>query len=866
MADLKSVSDYETICFGWIKALIKLIQEQKSMGKVVVLVAMSRKMPRLIEAIMKKMKKRGELSTDEIDTYNSCLFITEHVLPYILWDFDPEKQCVVIVDDAIYYGSTINQITGYIYYIINNGKKVSAKPYVIPVAVNEMVASGGSFQSKMQLMYADMQLLENTENVIKEKNIPFFTTQIAKDIISLCRPLDMEFPILRFNRSGTNDKEKDLHETLEKHFQDVYVYDIRHHVRERENNKWNTITNYNVLPKEGSKYDQWNNDFCKMRFFVSDESIQVVAFAPGALSEEAFTSEQPLFSDNRIQDMWDKVRKREMAKWPEDGNDDPITRSKRNAYEIQCARSKVIWANYLASFIYLLKHKETILKTISDVYGNEVSTTSPFYEDDTRQMLPPELVSSITASLNSCFLEWKNDEDCTFNSEHSAVLACQELIPEEYKAEYMEMNRKGLQRSNTAEEALSVMFSNQQLITNGGKMENDSLRRSLRLRFGITYNALVRKLAFPIGIKELWYNVHRWIDDSIDEGTVKPLYELVVLDGRAYWIRVFRAGENENPFSKMRRLCEFIIEKLKQKEIRSYVERSSVEDLLTLALEDPCNVILHTYKWEQFAKEKKKDSSLFYVTYKSKDDKPKNFVDFLIKQDYLQTSDSSGVERLSTIDDRIRIDTPLEALQEQAIADYIDVYYFYKKTRFQSYIMNNFFPQKRFEDDTKELINWCEIFSNFIGEHIKFEPSQDTQPNDFDDLDNSLNLIIQRTMKVENIAVDNSGKDNKNKTTIQLYLQKEEKNEDYNKFKDKLLSALVVKELFKNIFVRPEHDREERLAEIAEAYLNFIKEDSNDSNVILNFVGMSDENRQAEEKRKELVLSLQNILYRRVIA
>ena len=126
MTDLKSVSNYKKVRNDWAATLVILIQDQKRNGKMVVLVAMSRKMPRLIEAIMK------ELDADQVDTIKSCLFITEHVLPYVLRDFDPEKQCLVIMDDAIYYGSTINQITGYI------EKITSIRPFVMPVAINEV--------------------------------------------------------------------------------------------------------------------------------------------------------------------------------------------------------------------------------------------------------------------------------------------------------------------------------------------------------------------------------------------------------------------------------------------------------------------------------------------------------------------------------------------------------------------------------------------------------------------------------------------------------------------------------------------------------------------------------------------------------
>ena len=850
MDDLKHGIDFiEELCNDWLKALIELIRRLKSEGKKVVLVAMSRKMPRLFEVIKK------EFSDDESNTLKDCLFITEHVLPYFLHNFNSEEQCLVIMDDAIYYGSTINQITGYI------EKITSIRPFVMPVAINEVFGD---------LRYAKLIWMEDHQNAIKEKHIPFFTTQLTELILELRRPLDMEFPILRFDFSE-KDTHKNLHiafkersrEAFEKYFQkdddnnDIYV--IHHDINIRSNQEG--ATNYNVLPKKGSPYDQWNNDFCKMRFFVSDTSIQVVAFAPGILSEDTLTDEVPLFSDNRIQRMWDAVRVRKMAEWRKDETEteDFITKSIRDSYERQCARSRVIWANYLASFIYLLKHKKAICNTISDILEvkvEEVMNWPKFSKEDTQQMLPPELSQSMTDSLNRCFQEW-GDEDCAFNSIHSAVLANQELIPDEYKNEYIEITRNSMQRCSTAEEALSVLFSNQQLITNGGKMDNDALRRSLRLRFGVTYNALETKLAFPVGFNGLWRNIHKWIDKNIDEGAVKPRYERIIRDGKAYWIRTFRAGENENSFTKMRRLCEFVIQRLRQKEHRGYVERSSVEDILTLVWEDPCSIINYTYKWDAFYK--KKSESSFYLTYKTDDGMFHNFVDFLIMQDYLQTlMDSSGVERISTIQDDSQIVTSLSALQEQAIIDYIEAYYFY--SRYQLNITKSLFPKKGLGDDTNKLIAWRDNFDDYMKKFIISNTPKDTRRDDFDNLDQSLSDILQETIRAGELPIaDNSVTGNR--AIIQQRIKDTEKDEEYIQFKNKALVAIVVKELFKYSILGDKPKTDIEITKLAEAYLDFINE--NDK-VILNFLYLNETDRQTKEKQEEVIHSLQNILLRRI--
>lgn len=851
MVDLDSVQQYEELCSRWVETLSELIQEQKSKNKEVVLVAMSRKMPRLIEVI--KKKRYGHI-------LKNLQFITEHVLPYFLVQFDSERQCIVIVDDAMYYGSTIKQITSYIHRI------KSVKPYVIPVALSEMVGD---------LPYAEIlpkkyenNVIKEEDNVIKEKNIPFFTTQNAKHIIELGRPIDMEFPILQFKVNSAKLHGEKLSEVLTKYFpdEDDYVYSINHQIKSKDEKKWSYISNYNILPKEGTPYDHWNKDFSKMRVFVSDQDVQVVAYAPGILSESVLTGDEPLFSNNRIEELWEKVRDYKMASWPEGDEEDSVTKSLRDSYRMQCVRSKTIWANYLASFLYLLKQKEAICKAISEVFEDEVLNTASFVEEDTRQLLPPQLVSEITDSLTKCFRENFAEDGGAFYGLHSEVLASQELIPEECKADYVERNRKGWQRCSMVKEALSIMFANQLFIINDGGLGNDSVRRTQRLRFGVTYTALKNNLAFPLGIDGLWKSIHKWIDKNIDEGTVKPSYERVVVDGNVYWLRMFRAGENENSFTKIRRICEFIIGKVQQKENRSYVERSVVEDLLTLVWKDPCDIIEYSYKWDSF--DKKRIGSTFYLVYeeeegkKAEKDKSKRFLDFLINQDYLQViQDSSGISRLSTIED-VQVVTPLESAQEEAISDYVDAYYFYKKTRHQPYIMNNFFPQKdkeEFGEDYNKLVDWCRSFSDYMEKAISFGDSQKELSENFNDLDESLSHIIHQTIKVGKIA--NDDRENKNRIKIREYLQKEDVAE-YTRFKNKLLTAVVVKELFYQLFIAS--NEEKASVEVLESYLSFIHDEEENKAVVRNFIHMNDDDRNQIGNKEKVIRALQNILQHQI--
>lgn len=828
MIELNSEDKHLALYKTWKGSFEQLVRELVDQGKEVVFVAMSRKMPRLIEMVNKKFPD-GDL--------NKFQFVSEQVLPYILSNFKSERQRIVIADDAMYYGSTINRISGYIRAL------TSVKPYVCPVAVSEVVGP---------LSHADV--LQSQENSIQVQDIPFFTTQNAEWILRLNRPIDVEFPILHFDISLVPSKNKEMIENvLEEKFPNNDIYSIEHHVLdERE-----PVCNYNVLPKQGSAFDRWNKDFCKMRFFVSDQSVQVVAYAPGILPEAILNDSQQLFSDERIQQLWDEIKSYKVMLWPEtlpeEFQKDLLVNRYQTAYNTQCIRSKIIWANYLASYLYLLEQKESICSVISSVYGIEIARQGFFCEEDTRLLLPPIIVKQITESLNLFFNEGCK-ENSVFHGSHSSVLANQELIPEEYLNDYSKIVNRGLQRCRTADEALSVVFSSQHFFITNGRLTTDALQLTQRLGFGITYTALENKLSFPIGINGLWRSIHRWIDKNIDEGTVKPKYERVVRDGAAYWLRMFRAGENEDSLTKMRRLCEFVIDKVRQKDYRSYVERNMVDNLLTLLWEDPCNIINYKYKWDVFVRQR--NIAGYQLTI---DGHP--FVDFMIDQGYLQSiTDSEGFSRVSVIDDKPSV-TPLSSSQDQAITDYVDAYYYYAKIHNRPYIMNNFFHQEWKENINKhkeKLTDWCRQFAKYMKNYVSVETHQDSMSNDYAVLNDSISQIIHQTMRATGITLP----ENKNENWRKIVEWLQEEDENFKFFKKKILVSIVVQEIFNQLFLVSEEEREP--FEEIEKYLRYVENEDKDVSVIESYFRMSPTDRHTKGNSIKVVDTLGEILFSNV--
>lgn len=836
MIDVDSIEKFRDLYKVWKETFEKLMRKLQEEGMAPVFVAMSRKMPRLIEWM------RRENPGSELD---NCCFVSEHVLPYILADIKVESQCIVIIDDAIYYGSTIRHIIGYIRTI-----RPTVQVYVTPIAVSEVVGE-----------IDDAQVEKTDDNIILERNIPLYTTLNAVRIISLARPIDVEFPILHFTVHSHSDWRNKMKSVLENHFPDCDIYDIVHLIgEEKDGNKYYAYS-YNVLPQKNTIYDSWNKDFSKLRFFVSDKSVQVVSYAPGILPETALMDSYSLFSDDSIQTLWSDVQNYNTVPWPQSTDDVRTIDMTRDAYNRQCVRSKIMWVNYLASFLYMLARKKAIIESITEVFGSDTAQTARFLEDDTRLLVPPKKVSKITDALSNRFNKDSEEKNIAFYGLHSYVLANQELIPDEYENEYIESIQRGLQRCGTAEAALSLLFSSQHFFISRGGISVDALQRTQRLRFGITYNALEYKLAFPVGIKGLWESIHKWIDKNIDEGTVKPKYERVLIDGNAFWLRMFRAGENEDAFTKLRRLCEFVIAGLRKKDYRSYVERNHVENLLTLAWKDPCDIVNHNYRWGTFEMEKDDKAPVCALVYTLKSGENKRFIDYLIDQGYLSSiRESSGVTRLSAIDEG-RVATPLTALQERAISDYIDAYWYYAETRHQFYIMNNFFQltsEQEYVEKHNKLIDWCRRFERFMNTVVSSKSNTDFQQDEFNRFDEEFNTMICVTVKVLDSVAQKT--ENENRAKIEDCLWKDDSAE-YIRLKKELLAAAVVKELFEQLFLNSE---EKEVLDSLYKYLDLIDETEKTDDPIRTFIRMSEGERQVEYNRGRFVVALQGIIQKHI--
>lgn len=529
----------------WEHLLSKFILTAKSEHKKPVIVALARKMPRLMEFYGTKDKGRSSimssLFSEKEDGGSDVELITEHAVSSYLKNIKDvkEKVSVLVLDDFIVYGTSA---------------EATAENIFITTGIRPSILSLKRKQRLKPFLYGN---LENCEELI-DPEVPKFTTDNSYKILSLLKPIDLEYTILSIpvdggeimgNWAGFLEKVKSIF-TEERGFD---VYDVEHRIPEgldfagsRE------IYNISICLKERNPYKK-NNDFTKLRIYVGEREASVACYAPNIIWENSLLKESKLFVDTLLKDCWTDVIEaidRPVAE-PVDAGSEVLTQILEEGYRASAQLSKVVWANYLSSFACVSGMKGLL----SELFGNvEVGLNV----QDICYLVGPDLAQGIREKLKGIY---DSGVPTGFDNSETVSVCKDALIPMRFKELYDKAVVSQLDYSNDVREALSLIFTNLHynigLFNKREEGENPSMIE--RFKFGESYESLLEKLRpkffFPKK-GELELRIYKWIDEKIDMGIVVPKYEPSVDEyGRTYWRRYFRAGENEDTYIKLARVC-----------------------------------------------------------------------------------------------------------------------------------------------------------------------------------------------------------------------------------------------------------------------------------------------------------------------
>lgn len=472
-----------------------------------IVIALSRKGPRLLEYL------RKEKGLKEFPV------ITEHSLPFLFDQISREstkEYRIFIVDDAVYYGSTVLAL------------KDEIESYIKMFALTNRVKIQGIYtciKDKDSLDFGSIPVYAIQE--IRPGYGHFFVKEMMKNLRSLGKSLEVEFPEITF----TSTKEVDIDlflSLLKEYFGEDKVYKIDDPLG---------IPSISVIlsqPKSAT--------FRKLRMFVKGNRVSVVAIAPELVNTNLKLLRFVGFGkDVAVNERWQDVV----------GLLNKVDEQFENhsANNRNLVRTGVVLLNYFSSIDTFLNFKDKVvdalLKVAGDLVDQHLDTLNLYYLVGNKA-----LVESIAKAWNlvmqeEMYFTIPNAEREGEQSNH-IVFESSRLSNQEAKTLSM-TNMVQVINSVSLSEALSAMFFNQSMMIERASRYVEVNRQS-RLLFGYTYQYLWKSLwdyADRLESKDINYaRIHQWVDIQIDNGSIVPQY--IINSDNLNWVRVLRTGENED--------------------------------------------------------------------------------------------------------------------------------------------------------------------------------------------------------------------------------------------------------------------------------------------------------------------------------
>lgn len=509
---LQKVSD-STIYSNSLKEMVKHLNEEIHSSETDIVIALSRKGPRMLEYLKR---------------YNSLkefAFTTEHALPFIFEQLSnnrDKKYRIFIVDDAIYFGSTIQNLYNEIKAYIDAYKLDNVKIYAVITAIKATDSKTLSIDNALLLNYKGNEPLRAGYG-------HYFVKCLMNDFSKLDNTLEVEFPTIEYDLPSNVD-EQIVDEAIKKQYPDAF----RSEQNGESRAKWCIIL-------ENGKTSAFN----KVRIFISANKLRFVFMNPHYFNNNEETLAGLMVRQGSpFREMWNEIQLHFK------NVELDIRKEFNNEIRRNRLRTQVILANYILSFNNFLVERDKINAIVGSL-GIDENSYSIKENNLTYLIGNVSLVANtigrlkVAADSNLSLDPLLSVKEMTVSNDY--VLESNSLPKDELEV-LLNHNLVMISKSQDTEESLSAMFNNLTILIEKwtrGTIYDDNYR----LRFGYTMKNLTafvhRYGAFKIEEPEKFQTeLHSWIDNRIDNGCIVPQY--IVDSASSTWMRVFRPGENED--------------------------------------------------------------------------------------------------------------------------------------------------------------------------------------------------------------------------------------------------------------------------------------------------------------------------------
>lgn len=486
----------------WIHILYNLISAIKSQGKKVVLVAISRKMPRLLQILFES----NDIHSSSIDLLHSIIedneYITEHALPFVYTSISFEFE-TIIIDDTAVFGNTIRVVAKDIVEL--SGKK----PFILPIFISEEAFFGSNVKKDLLNRYPALPL-----SIIREYH------KLVDDLVKeKALPVDVEFPIFRYSCS-TLMSQGIYYDRLFNIVQNFPSYQIKDKYELDEtqfNNSYkNGSRSFSLILKKPMGWVAMTS-FSKIRFFHSENNLCIASFSPQVLPDSKLIKKN-LFQSESYNQVWESIIS---------ALDISALAERDSPLHERVAHSLVVWANYLIS----LSRLNSVLADLPAELGAFRTVM-----DDIRLLAGKRLGRKIIGNINLIFYE-KIVTSPLYGKAELPDISIPASLSASYKAIRSGCWSQGLDKS--VEYTLDNLFDTMEY-SKGALSRSMSFSEQMFSGVYESHESLLNFLEMRPYDENVLVDLNRWIDRKVDEGKLVPSYQPIQSkSGQRWWKRFF---------------------------------------------------------------------------------------------------------------------------------------------------------------------------------------------------------------------------------------------------------------------------------------------------------------------------------------
>lgn len=478
------VQPYKKYIHEWYSGFKKLVNNILESGKILYIIAISRKMPRFFSWMRKNEASYGVEGLGAL--LDKTEYTTEHAIPFIFNERQQSDCEVIIVDDSMVYGNTMRKVSDDV--IAFTGGKL---PYI------SVIVSGKE---------VNLNLIRNRgchmPNITSNTEVSHWMDYVSRCNAASELPVDVEFPIVHLK----NYSKEEYRKNFKSRFSEVNRYELNHH---------KTIESLNAI-LDTEIVELTAMDFAKLRCFFVEDEIRLVVISPLGVKQDSLNGDSP-FTDERMSRIWAKITD---------------TAIKKNTS--RSANSLVVMLNYLHSLNTFRRNWDSILPPDWTDLSLEVS--------DLMLLVGKRLAECLVHDMAAYLIQEYRESYTVERTGLPSVYVPKELeTPYKTQRYIIAAKERGGRNVNIV---LSNLF-NQSRYDKSILGQNVSLFHRMHSSFFESFDSLKELVHSVFDVENLNKEINKSVDSLIDAGKIIPKYIPVVnYQGELYWRRYFTSAHS----------------------------------------------------------------------------------------------------------------------------------------------------------------------------------------------------------------------------------------------------------------------------------------------------------------------------------